>query len=257
MRIDLQKPYKSIAGLTTGELPDFAVLIGRNGAGKTQVLEALKEGHAEVSGIRVEDIELYDMNSFRAPNVNVGNRGFNQFGSATADAFLLAPPGKQSAIETAAEIFDEFVREREAESGGDGREEFVGSLMDEVRRMPDFKFFVPAPARSSPYQQALFKRVMARFVPKPLERKRNRQPAAPPPNSYNGNQAALLSTAMKLADKLPHELNRDDIIRASNYEGPTLANLISGAFAAYKVDQFIWAHTRIETESVEFQGPRR
>ena len=58
---------------------------------------------------------------------------------------------------------------------------------------------------------------------------------------------------MKLADKLPHQLNRDDIIRASNYEGPTLSNVISGAFAAYKVDQFNWAHTRIETESVDFQ----
>ena len=254
MRIDLQNPYKSIATLTTGELPDFVVLIGRNGAGKTQLLEALKEGQAKVSGIRVEDIELYNMNSFRAPNVNVGNRAFNQFGIGTADAFLLAPPGKRSPVETAAEIFDEFRREREAASGGDGREEFIGSLMDEIRRMPDFKFFAPTPARSSAYQQALFKRVMTRFTPPPPEGKRNKQAAAPPPNSYDGNRAALLSTAMKLADKLPHELNRDDIIRASNYEGPTLANLISGAFAAYKVDQFTWAHTRVETQSVDFQA---
>ena len=253
MRIDLQSPYKSIATLTTGELPDFAVLIGRNGAGKTQLLEALNEGQAKVSGIRSEDIEFYDMNSFRVPNVDTGNRGFNRFGVATADAFLLAPPGKRSAIETAAELFDELVREREAESGRDGREEFVGSLKDEIQRMPDFEFFAPTPARSSPYQQALFKRVMTRFVPAPPERKRNKPPATPPPNSYNGNRAALLSTAMKLADKLPHELNRDDIIRASNYEGPTLANLISGAFAAYKVDQFTWAHTRVETEAVDFQ----
>ena len=253
MTIDLQQPYKSIATLTTGDLPDFAVLIGRNGAGKTQLLEALKEGHAQVSGVRLEDIALYDMNSFRVPNVNVGNRGFNQFGKATAEAFLLAPLGKRSPIEIAAETFNESVREREAESGGDGREGFVVSLMDEIRRMPDFNFFPPNPQRASPYQQALFRRVLNRFIPKPPERKRNRQPAAPPVNSYNGNQAALLSTAMKLAAKLPHELNRDDIIRASNYEGPTLSNIISGAFAAYKVEQFIWAHTRIETESVAFQ----
>ena len=253
MKIDLQKPYKSIVTLTTAELADFALLIGRNGAGKTQLLEALKEGHAEVSGIRVEDIELYDMNSFRAPNVNVGNRGFNHFGNATADAFLLALPGKRSAIQMAAEIFDEFVRERETESGGDGHEAFVSSLMDDIRRMLDFKFFPPSPARSSPYHQALFKRVLTRFVPPSPEQKRNKQAAAPPANSYNGNQAALLSTAMKLADKLPHELNRDDIIRASNFEGPTLANLISGAFAAYKVDQFTWAHTRVETDPVAFQ----
>ena len=53
MRIDLKQPHKSIASLDTEELPDFAVLIVRNGAGKTQLLDALKEGHAEVSGIRV------------------------------------------------------------------------------------------------------------------------------------------------------------------------------------------------------------
>ena len=67
MRIELQQAYKSIATLTTEDLPDFAVLIGRNGAGKTQILEALKEGHAVVSGVGLKDIELYDMTSFQAP----------------------------------------------------------------------------------------------------------------------------------------------------------------------------------------------
>ena len=41
MRIELRQPYKSIATLETEDLPDFAILIGRNGAGKTQLLEAL------------------------------------------------------------------------------------------------------------------------------------------------------------------------------------------------------------------------
>ena len=253
MRINLKQPHKSIASLDSEELPDFAVLIGRNGAGKTQLLDALKEGHAEVSGIRVEDIELYNMTSFRPPNVNVGNRGFNQFGRATADAFLRAPPGKRPPVETAGEVFDRFADEVEAEPGGEAREEFVRNLRNEVRRMPDFMFFPPNQDRSTPYSLALFKQVMASFVPQPQGgRNRNRQPA-PVVNSFNGNRAALLSTAMKLADKLLHELTRDDIVRASYYEGPTLSNVISEVFAAYKVDLFIWAHTRIETESVSFQ----
>ena len=48
MRIDLKQPYKSINTLTTEELPDFAVLIGRNGSGKTQLLNAIKEGRAAI-----------------------------------------------------------------------------------------------------------------------------------------------------------------------------------------------------------------
>ena len=58
---------------------------------------------------------------------------------------------------------------------------------------------------------------------------------------------------MKLTGKLPHELTHDDIMRASYYEGDTLTNSISEVFAAHKVDQYIWAHKRIETETVSFQ----
>ena len=43
MKIELKQPYKSISTLTTEELPDFAILIGRNGVGKTQLLGTLKE----------------------------------------------------------------------------------------------------------------------------------------------------------------------------------------------------------------------
>ena len=57
---------------------------------------------------------------------------------------------------------------------------------------------------------------------------------------------------MKLTDKLPHELTHDDIMRASHYEGNTLSNSISAVFAAYKADQFIWAHKRVEKEHVRF-----
>ena len=56
MRIELRQPYKSIESLKTEELPNFAVLIGRNGAGKTQLLAALKEGHAVMHSISVTDI---------------------------------------------------------------------------------------------------------------------------------------------------------------------------------------------------------
>ena len=253
MRIELQQAYKSIATLTTEDLPDLAVLIGRNGAGKTQILEALKEGHAVVSGIDLTDIELYDMTSYRVPNVNVGNRGFNQFGKATADAFLLAAPGKRPPIEVAAEVFDQFAGEGEGESDDENRAQFVSSLLDEIRLLPDFAIFPPARDRASPspYKEALFQNVMRFFIREQNERRRGKQASAPA-NSFNGNQAALLGTAMKLAKKLPHELTRDDIMRASNYEGGTLSNVISGVFAGYKVDQFIWAHTQVETESTAF-----
>ena len=67
MKIELRQRYKSIETLTTEELPNSAILIGRNGAGKTQLLEALKEGRAVIAGIGADEIEMYDMGSFRPP----------------------------------------------------------------------------------------------------------------------------------------------------------------------------------------------
>ena len=57
---------------------------------------------------------------------------------------------------------------------------------------------------------------------------------------------------MKQSGKLPHELTRDDIMRASHIEGEILSNSISAVFTSYKVDQYIWAHTRIESEHARF-----
>ena len=49
---------------------------------------------------------------------------------------------------------------------------------------------------------------------------------------------------MKLTGKLPHELERDDILHAAYYEGDTIANKLSQAFARYKVEQYSWAYTQ-------------
>lgn len=249
MRIKLKRPYKSIRTLSIKELPDFGVLIGRNGAGKSQLISALKEGHAEVSGIERDDIELYDMVSFRSPNSGNGGWGFNHFARTAADAYLLARSSEPALIETAKNIFNRFAGEAERESGVQGREEFARNLRNEIRRLPDFGVFAPGTTEKSPYKDAFYVQVM-RFLGS--ARTQNRRQSSVSRNSFNSSQQALVSTAMKLSDKLPHELTRDDIMRAWLYEGDTLANNISGVFAAYKVDQFLSAHRRIESEPISF-----
>lgn len=248
MRINLQQPYMSIASLETKELPNFAVLIGRNGAGKTQLLAALKDGHAVMDGTSSKDIELYDMVSFHSSNSGPANRNANQFAKVTADKYLLAQPGDQALIETATEIFRQYAEDIERTSGVEQRDEFMRDLREEIKDLPDFTVFSDNRERSSPYKKAVYEKVMARLQPNESGRRSSNKAD----NSFNGNHAALLSAAMKLAGKLPHELTHDDIMDASYYEGATLMNSISAVFATYKVDQFIWAHRRIETESVGF-----
>ena len=99
MKIELRQQYKSISALTTEDLLDLAVLIGRNGAGKTQILSALAEGVATIPSIGRNEIESYDMVSFHPPNAGGANRNANQFAKATADAYLLSQSGGQPPIE--------------------------------------------------------------------------------------------------------------------------------------------------------------
>ncbi len=250
MKIELNHQYKSIADLAADELPEFAVLIGRNGAGKTQLLEALMQGAAKIPNIGVDDIELYDMVSFRSPNAGNANRHANQFAQVTADAYLLPLPGAQARIRTAADIFDQCADAIKTASGARARNDFERDLRNEVRNLKEFTVFA-ADNRTSPYKEALYTRVLQPLIPQTTGR-RNRGSSNQANNSFNGNQADLLSTAMKLTDKLTHELTRDDIMRAWHYEGDTLSNSISAVFAAYRVEQFIWAHKRIESERIAF-----
>lgn len=57
--------YKSITSLAAVDLPHFVVLTGRNGSGKSHLLEALKNGHVKSSlvGNHNTEVILYDWNS--------------------------------------------------------------------------------------------------------------------------------------------------------------------------------------------------
>ena len=248
MKISLRGPYKSIESLETVQLPNFAVLIGRNGAGKTQILAALRDGQAVMEDIGKNDIEMYDMVSFRAPNGSSANRHANQFAKVTADQYLRGMPGDRPPIEIAKDIFEQCADDIACTSGVEQRDEFADKLRGDIRRLPDFSVFPPDGDQASPYKKALYEDVMSRLVSQESKRQSPNQSI----NNFNGNQAVLLSAAMKLTAKLPHELTYDDILRTSHYEGHTLTNSISAVFATYKVNQFTWAHRRIETEATSF-----
>ena len=51
MKISFNKPYKSIRQFANLELPDFVVLTGVNGAGKSHLLEGLENGSLSIEGV--------------------------------------------------------------------------------------------------------------------------------------------------------------------------------------------------------------
>ena len=51
IHLQIQKPHRSISHLPETDLPDFAVITGVNGSGKTHLLEAIEQGAVRIDGI--------------------------------------------------------------------------------------------------------------------------------------------------------------------------------------------------------------
>lgn len=248
--IRLRKKYLSIGELTCPELPDFTVLTGRNGAGKTQLLQAIMGGHADVPGIARSGIELYDLTSFRPPESAPGDNGSYLFARTTARHYLEGYKGP-SPIAVASEIFEQHIATIKEQQGKQACIDFVDTLRKRISRIPDFSVFPSRPDQETAYIRSLHDRVwtpLRRHVQGRAGTRTNRD------NSFRGDPAAIVTMAMKQTSKLPHELTTDDILRASHYEGGTFENRISEVFAAYQLDQYEWAHARFEShpESVRF-----
>lgn len=56
--LHFSKPHKAILALPKTDLPDFAVVTGVNGSGKSQLLEAIKNGSIKIDGIQPNDADI-------------------------------------------------------------------------------------------------------------------------------------------------------------------------------------------------------
>lgn len=63
IQIKLSQPRPSITSLACPELPDFTVLVGRNGTAKTRLLQTISNGNGKVNYIPAFEIELYGLGS--------------------------------------------------------------------------------------------------------------------------------------------------------------------------------------------------
>ena len=137
LQIRLSSAYRSIEKLDASSLPDFAVLIGRNGIGKTQLLKALAEGAATASEIPRDEIEMYDFASLAPGNSAAVTWQEVRFASSTADAYFTALPAGKSPSELARDIYERCTRPLSPPA----HTEFDDGLRRLVRQMQDFSTF--------------------------------------------------------------------------------------------------------------------
>ena len=246
MRLILKQPYLSIQEMNEFDLPGFSVLIGRNGVGKTQLLDAIAKGAVSVSDLALSEIDKYDINTFQPTSSGAaGWGGPTFFAERTAERYFSMKPGP-APIETAETIFSDTLKAFQLGDGSKERHQFEEELRNQVRQMPDFEIFpnIKGDAALSSYSRAILNDVIKPLNPKKQQSSTSRSDGK---GSCGNNPAILVSLAMKLTGKFPHELLRDDVLRTASYEGATIGNDISQAFVRYKVEQYSWAHTQGET----------
>ena len=243
MRIELKQSFLSIKGLNAVELPDFTMLIGRNGVGKTHLLSAIKNGHVTVSEVPISEIEFFDLDSFKPQDSPTASWGSSSFAERAAEGFF-AQQSDLAPMAAAKQIFCKTVKEFGLTEGSAGRRQFESRLRNEIAEietLDNFPQLIDSEALST-YSSEIQRAVIDPLKGTPTNRRdRNRRDL-----NIKNDPALLINLTMKLNAKLPHEICRDDILRAANFEGSIIQNELSEAFTRYKVEQYSWAHNEGE-----------
>jgi AAA15 family ATPase/GTPase len=68
LQLHFNSPYLSLDQFDPVEIPDFVVVTGVNGSGKSHLLEALEKRHVVISGMEQANIVLFNYETFRLDN---------------------------------------------------------------------------------------------------------------------------------------------------------------------------------------------
>ena len=248
VRLELKNGHLSIKRVHPFDLPNFAVLIGRNGVGKTQLLDAVQNGNISVAGIPTQEIEKYDMSSFKSGRGGSASWGTSIFAQYTAEEYF---SGTRDAalVDIARAILAETLENFSIMEGSEEYLEFETTLRESIREMQAFGTFPILHTNEA--LSSYTKRIQTEVIqPLRIERGSTRVGSS---DSCGNNPEILLCLAMKLSAKLPHELERQDILRAANYEGKTLENTLNQLFTRYKVEQYSSAHAEGEQSQESFE----
>lgn len=245
MHVKLRNPSAVIKEINEFDLLDFSVLIGRNGVGKTQILRRIAGGGIEVDGLTNANIELYDIDSFQ-PNVpEDGKWEDSKLFHETIENYFYSKSGTPL-IETARKKYHDILDEWEIKGDTEKCQKFNEAVREIIESGGDFGTLGSVKGDNSvvAYFNAIQNDVFQKLgkVDRNTSPRKNSKLTTLRGRFYNSPQA-LLCQAMRLSNKLPHDLCREDVHRATHYEGYTIGNQLSQIFARYKVDQFEWAFT--------------
>ena len=238
IRIKFKQPYLSIKDFNEIDLPDFTMLIGRNGVGKTHLLEAIKENCLSVEGISSSEIEIYNLDSFRLKDSQDASWGSSSLVARTVEKYFTSS-SDLAPVKLAKKIFKQHINTFDR---FDGRRQFEEELRNAIVEMRAF-----GQLGSNNAQVTYCEEIQSRVI-NPLKEREGHS------GNTRDDPASLVTLAMKLTAKFPHEICRDDILRAANFDGDIIENTLNEVFTRYKFDQYVWAHMEGEKSTLSFQN---
>ena len=240
LHLKLKSPFLSIKNLNEINLPDFVVLIGKNGVGKTHILAGINRGNISVTELNDSEIEFFNLHSFQMTDQNQRNDNM-QLALQTVEAYFQdgsPSDGSPSALVNIVQrVFDETLETNELVVGSDAYNEFVHGFRNAIcctESLSDFPKVHDSKLLNN-YCKHIKSAVTNRL--NTVDRRRSSSTRS------NMDSLSLILLAMRQNKKLPHEITRNDVYSAANYQIGFIQNDINKVFARYKIDQFMWALT--------------
>ena len=188
------------------------------------------------------------MTTFRPGQSGKASWGTSIFGESTAERYLHGDGG-EAPVKVALQIYAQIIDKHGMVEGTRARGKFDENVSRAIASIREFRLLrkLRIESDNDAADQAIHAYIQ-QIVDRVIQPISTGSPRSGRGNeaTFGNNPAILVCLAMKLADKPPHNVTREDILRAAHYEGGTIANAISEAFTRYKVEQYSWAHSEGE-----------
>lgn len=217
MKLSFVQKARSIAAFEDIELPDFTVLTGLNGAGKTHLLRNIKDGKISVEGISPSGIHYYDSLSYRykePPALNV-----QQIKQQTDQSWLLFKgSGKPNVnwMSKAQQIYERIF----------GKNENLESNIW-TSRSPDLQ----DAEKYDQYEKSIESQIFSN------------------PNFLKHQKHHEIKNALKKVHKPLHAIDSEEfgeMFTPNSQSEHLLSWSLSVIFTKYKIKQFLWAHKQFD-----------
>jgi len=214
MKLKFVKKHLSVGGINEIDIPDFTIITGLNGSGKTNFLKSIEKGCISVDDIPNKLIKYYNPSRFQV----------SKMGSQSGEAIKLE----------ASTVMDFMSGKSDHEGGNYFRisQRIFEGIFD-VKDDKNLEFWAE---REGPEEVKLYEEEMEKYVF-----------SHPAFNQYPGSEA--LKEFLKERRRPIHTLNKSEIYGNFRYvkkESDIVKYNLSNLFTKYKVDAFLWVHSAFE-----------